>query len=58
MNGTDLYVIKELLGHSTITMTERYAHLQEGSLKRQSVKMFEQTLQLQDAAAQEDAGTN
>lgn len=58
MNGTDLYVIKELLGHSTITMTERYAHLQEGSLKRKSVKMFEQSLQLQDAAAQEDTGTN
>ncbi len=27
MAGVDLYVIKELMGHSTIQMTERYAHL-------------------------------
>jgi len=27
MSGVDLYTIKDLLGHSTLKMTERYAHL-------------------------------
>ena len=27
MNGGDLYVLKEILGHKSITMTQRYAHL-------------------------------
>lgn len=30
-NGTDIYVLKELLGHSTIQLTERYAHLGENA---------------------------
>jgi integrase len=32
--GTDLYVIKALLGHSTITLTERYAHLAPEALRK------------------------
>ena len=32
-NGTDLYIVKELLGHSTIAMTERYSHVSNESLE-------------------------
>jgi hypothetical protein len=32
-NGVDLYAVKELLGHKTITMTMRYAHHYPESLR-------------------------
>jgi len=32
-SGVDLYVVKELLGHKTITMTMRYAHHYPESLR-------------------------
>lgn len=38
-NGTDLYTVKELLGHSTIQLTERYSHLKPDGLK-QTAKNF------------------
>jgi len=34
MSGTDRYTIQKLLGHSTIRMTERYAHLSPTYLKQ------------------------
>jgi len=42
--GVDLYVVKELLGHSVISMTERYAHLGDNTLQA-AVRTFEATLQ-------------
>jgi len=42
-SGTDLYVVKKLLGHGSITMTERYSHLAEGTLQN-AVKNFEKKL--------------
>ncbi|WP_320045167.1 tyrosine-type recombinase/integrase [uncultured Desulfobacter sp.] len=40
-NGTDLYHLKELMGHSTIQLTERYSHLRPDGLKL-ATKLFEQ----------------
>jgi integrase len=34
MDGADLYVVKELMGHSTTAMTERYSHLSPDHLKK------------------------
>ena len=39
-NGVDLYRVKELLGHKTITMTMRYAHHYPESL-RESVEILD-----------------
>src|SRR5664280_899441 len=41
--GTNLYIIKELLGHGSITLTERYSHLTKGTLQNAS-KNIEQTI--------------
>jgi integrase len=41
--GTDLYTVKELLGHSTIQLTERYSHLRPDGLKK-AAKDFEKNI--------------
>lgn len=38
--GVDLYSVKELMGHGTLAMTERYSHLSPDKLRR-AVKTFE-----------------
>ncbi|MCG6536366.1 MAG: tyrosine-type recombinase/integrase [Syntrophales bacterium LBB04] len=38
-NGVDLYTVKEILGHSTIQLTERYSHLADQTLKEAAQKM-------------------
>jgi len=40
-DGVNLFTIKELLGHSQISMTERYSHLQPGTFQS-AVKVLEQ----------------
>jgi site-specific recombinase XerD len=42
-SGTDLYVIKELLGHGSITLTERYSHLTNGALQ-EATRGFEKAI--------------
>ena len=49
--GTDLYVIKALMGHGSITLTERYAHLSQGTLQT-ATKNIEKAIDGQDHAGQ------
>ena len=43
MQGIDLFTVKELLGHQTIAMTERYAHLAPDAM-RGAVSAIEETV--------------
>jgi len=43
-NGVDLYTVKVLLGHKSIKMTERYAHLGENA-QRKAVRNFSKALE-------------
>lgn len=40
-SGIDLYSVKELMGHSDISMTQRYSHLSPEGL-RNAIKVLEQ----------------
>jgi site-specific recombinase XerD len=42
-NGTDLYTVKELLGHSDFRMTARYSHLSNSSLRAAVARLEETT---------------
>lgn len=42
-NGTVLYAVKELLGHSTLAMTERYSHMSNESLQSAVKRMEDAT---------------
>ena len=42
-DGTDLYTVQKLLGHSSITMTERYSHLSKDKLQG-AIKSLEKSL--------------
>jgi site-specific recombinase XerD len=37
--GVSIYKLQKLLGHASITQTERYAHLQPSSLDRELVAL-------------------
>ncbi len=41
--GVDLYVVKEWLGHGTIQVTEKYAHLAPHKLAHAAIKLEEIT---------------
>jgi integrase len=38
-SGVDLYTVKEILGHGSIALTERYSHLSDHTLKEAAQKM-------------------
>ncbi len=53
MGGESLYIIKELLGHSSIKSTERYAHLQTDNIKAAVNRKMTATKSLQEGETDE-----
>ena len=56
MAGVDLVTVKELLGHKTINMTNRYTHLAQEH-KAQAVAKLSERMQADKTAAEAQAGT-
>jgi len=56
MAGVDLVTVKELLGHKTINMTNRYTHLAQEH-KAQAVAKLSERMQADKTAAEGQAGT-
>jgi len=54
--GTDIYTVKELLGHSVIAMTERYSHLAPGTLQNATRTLEKAINSAGQKKAEEDAG--
>ena len=51
MEGISLYDVKELLGHASLTMTERYAHLAPDRNKKAAEtleKVFKNKVEIQN----------
>jgi site-specific recombinase XerD len=49
-DGTDLFTVRELMGHKSIAMTARYSHLSPDTL-RKAVKSMETAIQQKQGAA-------
>lgn len=54
MAGTDIYTLKELLGHSVIQMTERYSHLAPETLQN-ATRGFERALESAEQTKSKEA---
>jgi integrase len=50
-NGTDLYTVQKLMGHSSFDMVQRYAHLSETTLQK-AVKNLEENMTAKENAVE------